>query len=221
MGESQFATLLWRVYLLLDHRSFILLTKETNRSIKVKDPATGKRSIAHFYRDVEIYPRLDPSVLLLPASRPIQSTTSKCLFRGGPGKLQLTALLHRLHFVAGQRCYIQFRVLNETKKTVRSLTITLLRTTTVFEPRPHLNLGASDDVDADACETITMVKEVAESTLQMGDQGAKGHASAKGWWTGVTSGQSRAFEHYIVLPVSSQFSTRLRPRHQRSDYLTG
>lgn len=47
-----------------------------------------------------------------------------------------------------------------------------------------------------------MVKEVAESVLEMGRNASKGHASAKGWWTGVAPGQELELSHFILIPVS-------------------
>jgi hypothetical protein len=53
----------------------------------------------------------------------------------------------------------------------------------------------------DACQTTTSSKQVMECTLEMGQRGAKGHASAKGWWTGVGPGERLDFSHFISLPV--------------------
>lgn len=180
----------------------------------MKDSTTSKHSIAHFYRDVEIWPRLNPSIVLLPSPRPLLAATSKTMFMGGPSKLHLTALLHRLHWIAGQRCYVKVQVNNETKKTVKGLSLTLIRTTTVFRPHPHLDAvaksgGNGGEIDMDACQTTTSTKQVMECTLDMGQRGAKGHASAKGWWTGVGPGERLVFSHFIPLPVRS---SPCRPR---------
>lgn len=170
----------------------------------MKDGDFGRRSIAHFYRDCEIWPRLNPSVTLAAASRPLQATTSKALLLGGSGKVQLTATLHRLHWVAGQQCVVRVNVSNDTKKTIKSVVLTLIRSTIIFKPHPHLDaLAPSDDrtADPDACQTSTTQKQVAESILEMSRRGAKGHASAKGWWTGVPPGERLEFSHSILLPV--------------------
>ncbi|KAL6310124.1 hypothetical protein BKA93DRAFT_185275 [Sparassis latifolia] len=169
-------------------------------SVKVKDSSSGKRSIAHFYRNCEIWPRIDPTVALAPATRPLQATTSKSIAMLSNSKVKLTALLHRLTFIAGQRCYVRVAVLNETKKTVKSLTLTLVRTTTIFKPKPALDAGRTLSVDPDACETSTAHKVVVETVLEMGHRAAKGHASAKGWWTGVGPGEELEFSHFILLP---------------------
>lgn len=179
-------------------------------SLKVREAETGKRSIAHFYRDCEIWPRLNPSVVLAPASVPIQATTSKSLFMGGTGKVTLTATLHRLHWVAGQQCYVKVSVANYTKKVVKSLTLTLFRTTVVFKPRPHLNVETSTELDADACLTSTSQKQVAESTLEMSQCPGRGHASAKGWWAGVQGRQTMDFSHFLLIPVRYSWD---RPGH--------
>jgi hypothetical protein len=177
----------------------------------VKDPVTSKLSVAHFYRDVEIWPRLNPSAVLLPLPQPLTYTASKALFMGGPSEIHLTVVLHRLYWVAGQRCYAKIYINNETKKTVRSVTFTLVRTTTVFRPRPHLdalrNGVGEEDIDMDACQTTTTTKQVENCTLDMGQRGAKGHASAKGWWTGVAPGEKLDFSHFILLPASCSIFT--------------
>ncbi|KDQ63197.1 hypothetical protein JAAARDRAFT_92192, partial [Jaapia argillacea MUCL 33604] len=168
-------------------------------SVKVKDSQSGRRSIAHFYRFCEVWPRLDPSVVLASSPRPILGTTCKPVFMGGPGRLKLTATLHRLHWVAGQRCFVNVSVANDTKKTVRSLMLSLIRTTTVFKPQPDLDTHPHA-ADPDSCQTSTSQKTVAESILEMGQTSAKGHASAKGWWTGVAPGRDAIFSHYIMIP---------------------
>ncbi|KAF9041746.1 E set domain-containing protein [Hymenopellis radicata] len=170
-------------------------------SIKVKERETGKRSIAHFYRDCEIWPRLNPSVVLAPSPTPIRNTTSKGLFMGGNGQITLSASIHRLHWVAGQYCCVKAHVTNYTKKTIKSLTLSLSRSTVFFKPRPYLEVDCQqEDNDPDACQTSTTDRQVAESTLQMGQRGARGHASAKGWWTGVQPGETQEFSHFLLLP---------------------
>ena len=124
---------------------------------------------------------------------------------GGRGRLWLTATLHRLHWIAGQQCCIQVIVKNDTKKVVKSFTLALLRTTVIFRPRPQLDalpptreqLG-----DPDACQTWTTQKQVAECSLQMGHHATRRHVTAKGWWTGVSPGETSHFSHFLPLPVS-------------------
>ncbi|OCH94752.1 hypothetical protein OBBRIDRAFT_722012, partial [Obba rivulosa] len=180
-------------------------------SVKVKDAKTDKRSIAHFYRSCEIWPRLNSSIALAAAPRPIQASTSRSLAVVGSGaKVKLTALLHRLTWVAGQRCYVKLSVANGTKKTLKSLNLTLVRTTTLFKPKPAADTGHSRSADPDACQKSTMHRPVAETVLEIAQQGAKGHASAKGWWTGVGPGQELEFSHYILLPPDALSITRGR-----------
>lgn len=94
------------------------------------------------------------------------------------------------------------------------MTLSLIRTVTLFRPRPDLNVGKSnpnsnsDDwnhnpyVDQDACNTSTSRKKIGEETLEMGQKGSKGVVTAKGWWTGVEAGGEVDFSHYMCLPVS-------------------
>ncbi|KAH7916429.1 hypothetical protein BJ138DRAFT_995669 [Hygrophoropsis aurantiaca] len=180
-------------------------------SIKVKDPKTSKESVAHFYRDCEIWPRLEVATSLASAARPLTSEACRSIFMGGPGKVKLSARLHRLYWVAGQTCSVQFRVVNESKKMISGATISLIRTTTIFKPHPHLAAGVgSPTADPDACQTSTMRKQVAESRMEMGQRCTKGHASAKGWWTGVAPGQTSEFSHQLLLPPDVLSVTRVR-----------
>lgn len=184
----------------LDVHSGVALRYFAMASLRLKEPETSAESVAHFYRSCEIWPRLSFSSKLSPAPRPLVGEAARTVFMGGSGKVRLSAAMHRLYWVAGQRCAIHLRVVNESKKTVKGASITLLRTTTVFKP-----LGGrkgSTDTDPDACQTVTMTKVVAGSVLVMGQKCAKGYASAKGWWTGVRPGDTADFVHHIVLPVS-------------------
>ncbi|KAH8102559.1 hypothetical protein BXZ70DRAFT_929051 [Cristinia sonorae] len=183
-------------------------------SMKVRDADSGKRSIAHFYRNCEIWPLLDPSSILSIAPRPLQASTAKsfAFLSAHEHKAKLTAQLHRLNWIAGQRCHVKVLVQNETRKVVKSCTLTLVRTTTVFKPKPMLDADARDSLhsDPDACQTSTTHKALVESVLEMGQSGAKGHASAKGWWSGVRPGQDLEFSHHILLPADALSVTRGR-----------
>ncbi|TFK92792.1 hypothetical protein K466DRAFT_659016 [Polyporus arcularius HHB13444] len=180
-------------------------------SVKVKDSQTGKRSIAHFYRDCEVWPRMNPSVVLANAPRPIQASTAKSLSVVGSGsKLKLTAMLHRMTWIAGQRCAVRIWIANETKKSIKSVTLTLVRTTTLFKPKPQLDPGDRMSIDPDACQTATTHKVVGEALLERSHSIAKGHASAQGWWTGVQPGQEAQFSHWIVIPPEALSVARSR-----------
>ncbi|KAF8641013.1 hypothetical protein AX17_000658 [Amanita inopinata Kibby_2008] len=167
-------------------------------SFKLKDSESGKRSIAHFYRSCEIWPRLNPAKILAPAPRPLRATASKLLFMGGDGKLELTASLQRLYWISGQQCFIQLGIRNETRRPVTGLKLVLLRNTVIFHPHPHLD--ALSPGDPDACQTATTSKAVAESMLEAGNRATRGHASAKGWWMGVPPRGQMKFSHSILIP---------------------
>ncbi|KAK1232430.1 hypothetical protein PQX77_004460 [Marasmius sp. AFHP31] len=167
-------------------------------SLKVKDRETSRRSIAHFYRECEVWPRLNPSSVLSPATEPNQDSVSKALFMGGSGKVTLTAATHRVIWIAGQKCPVKIKVINHSKKTLKSVTLTLVRSTVVFKPT-----DTSQDSDSHPQrdrEMTAVVKEVAESTLEMAQRVARGHASAKGWWTGVQADETLEFSHSISIP---------------------
>ena len=177
-------------------------------SIKIKDTRTNARSIAHCYRTIEVWPLFDPAIILAPAPTPLYASTSKSLFLGGTGTVKLTASLHRATWVAGQRCYVRVFVANDTeKRSVQSLSLTLIRTETVFKPNLDAAVqspnGTRVDNDLDACRTSTSKRIIAKSLLEMGEKLTARHATAKGWWTGVEPGISQEFNHFILLPVSS------------------
>ncbi len=177
-------------------------------SVRIKDGRTGARSISHFYRNIEVWPSYDPSRILAPTPSALYSTAAKPVFMGGPGKLKLTASLHREIWVAGQRCYAKVFVANDTTKKVKSVALTLIRAETIFRLNPALDATSptskSTGLDADACHTSTTRKVVAETMLEMASKSTSGYATAKGWWTGVEAGGSLEFVHYILLPVSFQ-----------------
>ncbi|KZV81924.1 hypothetical protein EXIGLDRAFT_730361 [Exidia glandulosa HHB12029] len=171
-------------------------------SIKVKDVDSNTRSIAHFYRPVEIWPFFIPAVILATASSPITSSGVGSIFLGGSGKLTLTAMLHREAWIAGQRCLVKVVMDNQTKKTVKSVHFSLERVITIFRPSPELDARESVrfESDPDACQTTTIRKTVAEARLEMGSRGSKGVVSARGWWAGCAAGETSEVTHFIVIP---------------------
>ncbi|GAA6064551.1 hypothetical protein JCM10212_005778 [Sporobolomyces blumeae] len=185
-------------------------------SIKLKSKNGTNRSIAHFYRHVEIFPFFNPAIVLAPAPKPLFAEASKGLFMGGSGKVTLAAKMHRGTWVAGQRCYVDVRVENESSKKIKTLTLALVRTTTVFRPKPHLNAGSGreasrgeTDLDADACQTQTTKKKITETTLEMGKKGSKG-VTAKGSWMGVEAGEASDFSHSLLVPSDALSISRGR-----------
>ncbi|KAK7064096.1 immunoglobulin E-set, partial [Favolaschia claudopus] len=167
-------------------------------SIKVKDEFS-KRSIAHFYRDCEIWPRLDPSAMLAPAQHPIKATKSKSLFMGGSGQVHLTAALHRSTFVAGSRVNVNICVKNETKKIIKGLTLTLFMSTVLSKRTPQAKSTAAE-IDMDKCQTTSNKKAVAMSTLEMAKGFPKAHSTNDGWWAGIHGGERSNFSHFILVP---------------------
>lgn len=93
---------------------------------------------------------------------------------------------------------------------IKTLTLSLIRTTTIFRPKPHLTAGNGfddkdpvyADIDQDACSTQTTKKKIAETSLDMGKKNAKGSVTAKGMWMGVDANQETEFCHFLELPVS-------------------
>ncbi|PVG00931.1 hypothetical protein CPB86DRAFT_154113 [Serendipita vermifera] len=176
-------------------------------SIMLKHPRTQAKSIAHFYRAIEVWPLLDPSSVLAPAPSPLFATASKSLSLGGSGTIELTASLHRATWIAGQRCYISLSVANNSaKRKVRTLTLSLVRSETVFKPHADAATVSSTSHisnESHPCQSSTTKRVVARSTLEAGESSSMKHATAKGWWTGVNPGTSLEFSHYFLIPPFS------------------
>lgn len=172
-------------------------------SVKLKSASGANQSIAHFYRHVDLFPYLNPAVILSSALKPIQVTSSKGLFLGGSGKVHLMASLHRNTWVAGQRVYINVGIQNDTSKKINGMTLSLIRTVTLYKSRPELDMdnhSARRELDPDACQTSTTRKKIAEEELEMGQKGSRGVVTARGWWTGVELGQRVESSHYMHVP---------------------
>ncbi|KAM0792187.1 hypothetical protein ACM66B_004884 [Microbotryomycetes sp. NB124-2] len=176
-------------------------------SIKLKSPLGYERSIAHFYRQIDVFPFYNPAVVLAPALKPLVASESKSLFMGGNGKVKVTAKLHRRSWVAGQRCYVDLSVENGSSKKIKTLTLSLIRSTTILRPRPYLGtqvvpaaLASDPEYDNQGgVPTQTTKKKVAESSLEMGKKASKG-VTAKGSWLGVESGETADFSHFFLVP---------------------
>lgn len=128
------------------------------------------------------------------------------LFRSGSrNKLKLSARLPRPSYFAGQRCYVHVQILNDTRKTVRSLRLILIRTTTVYRPRSRKgNRKEEDDndhVSGSSYQSKAFTDEISESRLAMAEPATRMCASSKGWWAGVSPQERTAFTHDILIPV--------------------
>uniref|UniRef100_V5GFC3 Arrestin C-terminal-like domain-containing protein n=1 Tax=Kalmanozyma brasiliensis (strain GHG001) TaxID=1365824 RepID=V5GFC3_KALBG len=182
-------------------------------SVKLKSTSGADRSIAHFYRHIDVYPYFNPAVILSKAVQPIQASSSKGLFLGGSGKVHLMASLHRSTWVAGQRLYVNIAIQNDTSKKINGMSLSLMRTVTLYKPRPELELDghrARKDIDPDACQTSTNRKKIAEEQLEMGQKGSKGAVTARGWWVGVEPGQRVESSHHMLIPADAMSISRGR-----------
>ncbi|GAA5862218.1 hypothetical protein JCM8547_007774 [Rhodosporidiobolus lusitaniae] len=175
-------------------------------SVKLKSKSGTNRSIAHFYRHVDVFPYFNPALVLAPAVKPLRAEAAKSLFMGGSGKVSLKTSMHRETWVAGQRCYVDVRVENESGKKIKTLTLALVRTTTIY--RPSATEGGPS-------HTQSTRKKVAETTLEMGKKGTKG-VTAKGSWMGVDAGESADFSHSLLVP--SDALSIPRGRHVEVSY---
>ena len=100
--------------------------------------------------------------------------------------------------------------MNDTRKTVRSLRLTLIRTTTVYRPQSEKeNRGEDHDNPnhfSNRYQSRAFVDEISESRLGMAEPTIRRCASSKGWWAGVNPQERTAFIHSILIPVGPHFS---------------
>jgi Arrestin (or S-antigen), C-terminal domain len=173
-------------------------------SVNIKDSNTDRLSLAHFYRSCTIWPSLSLQEVLVPSTRPLVSTAVMSLsYRGSCNKLKLSARVPRPSYFSGQRCYVHIQISNDTRKIVRSLHLTLIRTTTVYRPRSgsrsrgeHSNGHISSNYRAKA-----FVNEISESRLVMSERTTRRCVSSRGWWAGVNPHEKMALTHRIQIPV--------------------
>ncbi|CAE6367992.1 unnamed protein product [Rhizoctonia solani] len=158
--------------------------------------SNSKISIAHFYRQVEIWPSYGPLALhsteevhsTVDRSGTVSSRTAQELFLGGSGMLHLTAVLHRKVWLAGQKCTVYIGVWNETRKFVKALNLAIIRKTTLARP------GQNES---------TSRKQVAEVTLDAVRGPSFGAVTGKGWWAGIEPGSSCEFSYMISIPIDA------------------
>jgi hypothetical protein len=175
-------------------------------SVNIKDPDTNQLSLAHFYRACSIWPSLPIHDVLVPSTRPLVSTAVMTLSRGDSlNKLKLSARVPRPSYFSGQRCYVNVQIMNDTQRTVCSLRLTLIRTTTAYRPRSGKeNRGEDHDNDghiSNNYQSKAFVDEISESHLAMAEPTTRRCASSKGWWAGVSPQERTVFTHSILIPV--------------------
>ena len=180
-------------------------------SINIMDPNTNQLSLAHFYRACSIWPSLSIHDVLVPSTRPLVSTAVMTLSRGDShNKLKLSARVPRPSYFAGQHCYLHVQIMNDTRRTVRSLHLTLIRTTTVYRPQSGKETRGegrgNDGHVSNNYQSKAFVDEIFESRLAMADPTTRRCASSKGWWAGVSPQERTAFTHSILIPVGSYSS---------------
>ena len=91
-------------------------------SLKLFFPTTGKKSIAHFYRHVTIYPFLDVDRVLRNFEAPLEVERQKKVGGGWTwgkvGKTEMTVKSARAVWVAGQQCWLDIGIRNDGVKKV-------------------------------------------------------------------------------------------------------
>ncbi|KWU46508.1 hypothetical protein RHOSPDRAFT_31966 [Rhodotorula sp. JG-1b] len=179
-------------------------------SVKLKTATGADRSIAHFYRHLEVYPYIHPALALAPATTPLAAEASKALFMGGSGQATIRASMHRETWVAGQRCYVEVAVANRTSKKIKTLTLSLVRTTSIYRSGGRTAQGVTETQLVQSTK-----KKVAETTLELGKKSSSG-PTAKGTWIGVEAGASASFSPTLVIPPDAL--TLRRGRHVEVTY---
>lgn len=169
-------------------------------SVKLKSADGRDRSIAHFYRHVDLLPYINPAVVLASAPRPIQATAER-------DRISLTASLHRPAWVAGQRVYVNVAVRNETSRRIKTVTLSLVRTVTIYQPKREDRIDGStgEAFDPDIYEATTSRKRVAEEVLGVAQDGA-----SQSWWTGVQPNSHLEFAHHLNIPTEALSIARSR-----------
>ncbi|KAJ7070875.1 hypothetical protein C8F01DRAFT_1226133 [Mycena amicta] len=133
------------------------------------------------------YIALVPSIILTPAEQPLQAAASPNL---GKGNITLKVGVHRKCFVAGTSVPVTLNVHNGSKRLIKSVTLTLYRTTTIFKRKLE-----GDTADMHVCQA-SAPKSIASSTLEIAQGYPRGHASASGWWSGIPAGEDVDFSHF-------------------------
>ncbi|WWD16338.1 hypothetical protein CI109_100764 [Kwoniella shandongensis] len=194
-------------------------------SVKIHIPATGKRSIAHFYRSVVVLPYLNPSVVLSPSQEPVEGYVERGLgwsLTGEKGRVELRVSLGRRVWVSGQRLWCEVGIRNDSTRKIKTLNLAILQTVQIFNPQPMLDTenlptrlvkkrrslqnctgieAVPGTPDVDACQTTTQRRKVSEEMIEADftNQGA-GRVTGKGWWTGVETGESGHWDMSIQVP---------------------
>lgn len=152
-----------------------------------------------------MWPAHNPSATLALALEAISAQASKSVFMGGDGAISLKASIRRHTWIANQPVHVSISIDNATRKTVRTISLELIRTMTTFKLSARAlataNEGAEGPADVEADMTGTKERKIAESVLIAGPKSGKGHASAKGFWTGVESGKKSNVVHSLYIPV--------------------
>ena len=97
-------------------------------SIKIHVPATGKRSIAHFYRSIVVLPYLNPTVVLAPSREPVEAFIEKGLgwsLVGEKGRVEVRVGMGRRMWVSGQRMWCEVAIRNDSSRKVWLLLVSL------------------------------------------------------------------------------------------------
>jgi Arrestin (or S-antigen), C-terminal domain len=174
-------------------------------SVHIKDSNTDRLSLAHFYRSCTIWPSLSLQEVLVPSTRALVSTAVMSLpHRGSCNKLKLSARVPRPSYFSGQHCHVHIQISNDTRKIVRSLRLTLIRTTTVYRPRSGSRSRgeySKDGHTSSSYQAKAFVDEISESTLVMSERTTRRCVSSKGWWAGVNPQEKTALTHRILIPV--------------------
>jgi hypothetical protein len=168
-------------------------------------PETKKRSIAHFYRPCVIFPYVEPSFAFSNTGNEAEFRTEQGLgwsLSGDKGQVAVSVKLPRPHWIAGQRVWLDITVGNRSSRKVKTMTLALLRTTTLYSPQAGGRKESANSPDLSKYTAHSSRKKLYEQTTEASAGPGSGYVGSTGWWTGVQPGERIRWQSSLQLPVS-------------------
>jgi len=175
------------------------------RSIKLHTPETKKRAIAHFYRPCTIYPYIEPGFVFNSTSGAAEVHTEQGLgwsLSGDKGQVQVSLKLPRPNWIAGQQVWLDITVNNKSSRKIKTMTLALLRTVTLFTPPATNSKQPTLSPDLAKYSGRSNRKKLYEHTTEASAGPGSGYVGSTGWWTGVQPGERIRWQSSLALPVS-------------------
>jgi hypothetical protein len=174
-------------------------------SIKLHTPETKKRAIAHFYRPCTIYPYIEPGFVFNSSAGAAEVHTEQGLgwsLSGDKGQVQVSIKLPRPNWIAGQQVWLDITVNNKSARKIKTMTLALLRTVTLFSPPATNSKQTVLSPDLAKYSGKSNRKKLFEHTIEASAGPGSGYVGSTGWWTGVQPGERVRWQSSLALPVS-------------------